>query len=110
MEIKFLKDFSNNSPKIMIATEELAIDTSAAGHQRAPRTARDVCYWVVTIPGAPYTIPSVLEPTDMLDGAAIHGYPKLTNFDPKSNLFMYNFIIKNIHQKNTKLYSFVFLW
>ena len=50
----------------MIATEESAVDTSVAGRQRAPGTARVLWYWVVTIPEAPYTIPSVLEPTGVL--------------------------------------------
>ena len=38
-------------------------------------------------------------------GVAIRGYPKLTFFLSKSILFMYNSIIQNIHQKNTKLYN-----
>ena len=57
----------------MIVTEESAISERlaqlklAAGHQRGRGTAGDLWYWVVTIPEAPYTIPSVLEPTGVLE-------------------------------------------
>ena len=36
--------FFKNSPKIMTVTEKLAVDTSTAGRQRIPGTARDLCY------------------------------------------------------------------
>ena len=52
----------------MIATEESAVDTSTAGHQRTPSTAWALCYSVVTTPEAAYTIPRVLEPIGLLEG------------------------------------------
>ena len=36
--------FFKNSPKIMIVTENLSVDTSTAGHRRTPGTAPDLCY------------------------------------------------------------------
>ena len=43
------------------------VDTSTAGHQRAPGTAGVLWYCVVIIPKAPHTIPSVLEAASVFE-------------------------------------------
>ena len=84
------------------------VDTSTAGHQRAPGTTSVLSYCVVIIPNAPRTIPSVLEAASVFEERQIVN--ERTNFFLYVNysffdLFLDKSIIKNIHQKNTKLYG-----